>query len=157
MKMLLSLQLVAMLLVPGHARSDVGDFDFPEGVLQHAVRAGDIAWQRCPENLPSGCRLAVLEGDPQGDGLFTVRFRLDAGFVMPTHTHPRDERVTLLRGRMAVAFGAGATRDDAVSFGAGDYYVNARGAVHTVWADEASELQITGVAPWKAEFIDRDN
>jgi len=150
-----NLQLIVVLLVPGHALADVGDCDFPEGLLQHAVHSENIAWQPCPENLPSGCQLAVLEGDPQTPGLFTVRFRLTAGFLMPPHTHPRDERVTLLSGRMAVAFGADATRADAAEFGPGDYYINARDAVHVVWADETSELQITGMGPWKAEFVAR--
>ena len=96
----------------------------------------------------------MLEGDPRAPGLFTVRFRLSEDFVMPPHTHSKDERVTVLQGQMAVAFGAGGTRDDAKEFGPGDYYVNARGAIHTVWPSKSSEIQITGVGPWDAHFID---
>jgi hypothetical protein len=55
---------------------------------------------------------------------------------------------------MAVGFGVEATRADAREFGLGDYYVNARGAVHTVWADKSSEIQITGIGPWEVNFVD---
>ena len=145
---------VLVLLAAGCAQSGIGEFDFAEGIVQHAVPADEIAWKACPPHLPAGCEVAVLEGNPQGSGMFTVRFRLTDDFVMPAHTHPKDERVTVLKGRMAVGFGVGATREDAREFEPGDYYVNARGAVHTVWADKSSEIQITGIGPWEANIVD---
>lgn len=146
--------LVLMLFFSGCEQARVGEFDFPEGTVQHVVRSEEVAWRPCPQNLPPGCEIAVLEGNPQAPGLFTVRFRLSDEFVMPPHTHPKDERVTVLTGQMAVAFGVDGSREDARQFVPGDYYVNARGAVHTVWADELSELQITGMGPWEAHFIE---
>jgi quercetin dioxygenase-like cupin family protein len=153
-KALVSYLLVA-LLISGCVQSRVGEFDFAEGVVQHAVPSAEMPWKPCPPNLPSGCEIAILEGNPRGTGLFTVRFRLSEAFVMPPHTHPRDERVTVLKGQMAVAFGPDGTRETATEFGPGDYYVNARGAVHTVWASKSSEIQITGFGPWEAHFVDR--
>lgn len=146
---------LVVLCISGCAQSRVGEIDFAEGVVQHAVPSAEMPWKPCPPNLPSGCEIAVLEGDPRGYGLFTVRFRLSEDFVMPPHTHPENERVTILKGKMAVAFGADGLRADAREFGPGDYYVNARGAVHTVWASRSSEIQITGIGPWEAHFIDR--
>ena len=99
--------------------------------------------------------MALLEGDPRSSELFTVRFKLKEGFVMPPHTHPRDERVTVLKRKVSVAFGIDGARENAKHFGPGDYYVNARGAVHTVWADEDSIVQITGVGPWEAHFVEQ--
>lgn len=153
MKRLLLSQLL-LLLLTGCAQSRVGQFDFAEGVVQHAVPAGEMPWQACAPNLPKGCEIAVLEGDPRSSGLFTVRFRLNEDFVMPPHTHPKDERVTVLRGQVAVAFGTGGRREDARKFEPGDYYVNAPGAIHTVWASRSSEIQITGFGPWEAHFIE---
>jgi len=147
--------LLVALFVSGCVQSRVGEFEFAEGVVQHAVPSGEMPWKPCPPSLPPGCEIAVLEGNPQAPGMFTVRFRMSEDFVMPSHTHPKDERVTVLKGRMAVAFGADATREDATEFGPGDYYVNARDAVHTVWASKSSEIQITGFGPWEAHFIDR--
>lgn len=134
-------------------RTEIGVMEFPEGSVQHVVLDGEMPWATCPPNLPSGCEIAVLEGNPQAPDLFTVRFRVGGSFVMRPHTHPRDERVTVLSGSVAVAFGEDATRDSATTFGPGDYYVNARDAVHAVWADEPSVIQITGIGPWEARFV----
>lgn len=146
--------LALVLFITGCAQPPVGEMKFPEEEVQHVVHAEDIQWKPCPPNLPSGCEIAVLEGNPQSPDLFTVRFRVNEGFVMPPHTHPKDERVTILAGKMSVAFGADGKRENAKQFGPGDYYVNARGAIHTVWADTVSIIQITGIGPWEAKFVE---
>lgn len=133
----------------------VGQMEFPEGTVQHVVRADKVQWKPCPPNLPAGCEIAVLEGDPKTPDLFTVRFRVSSEFVMPPHTHPKDERATILQGKAYVAFGIDGTRENAKEFGPGDYYVNARGAIHSVWADSATIIQLTGIGPWEAEFIEK--
>jgi len=135
-------------------QTPVGEMKFPDGTVQYVVQAKAIEWQPCPPGLPSGCELAVLEGSPKEPDLFTVRFRVSEGFVMPLHSHPKDERVTILSGKMSVAFGMDGSHETAKQFGPGDYYVNARGAIHTVWADTLSILQITGIGPWEAKFVE---
>jgi len=123
---------------------------FPEGQVQHVVRADDTAWRPCPPTLPDGCEIAVLDGNPRAEDLFTMRFRVAETLVMPPHYHLKDERVTIISGTAAVAFGGDSERDDATEFGTGDYYVNARNAVHTVWIEGPTVLQITGIGPWDA-------
>lgn len=134
--------------------AQIGIMQFPEGSVQHVVEAGQIQWKPCPPNLPGDCEMAVLDGSPKEADLFTVRFRVGAEFYMPPHTHPKDERVTIIQGRAYVAFGEGAVKEDARAFGPGDYYVNSRGAVHSVWSDSATILQITGIGPWEAHFVE---
>lgn len=150
-----ALAVTLTILIAGCAGKQVGEAEFPPGEVQHVVHGQDVSWTSCAPTLPSGCEIAVLEGDPRKPDLFTVRFRLGDSFVMPPHTHPKDERVTVLSGRMAVAFGADANRETAARFGPGDYYVNARDAVHSVWVDRSAVIQITGIGPWEADFIDR--
>ena len=134
--------------------AQIGEMKFPEGTVQHVVHANEVQWKPCPPNLPGGCEIAVLEGNPKSNDLFTIRFRIVGEFVMPPHTHPKDERVTILQGKAYVAFGKEATKKDAKEFGPGDYYVNARNAIHTVWADPSTIIQITGIGPWEANFIE---
>lgn len=55
---------------------------------------------------------------------------------------------------MSVAFGMDGTRENAKQFEPGDYYVNSRGAIHTVWADTLSIIQIAGLGPWEAKFVE---
>ena len=133
--------------------SQVKEMDFPEGEVQHAVLAIDIQWKPCPPNLPQTCEIAVLEGNPKENEVFTVRFRITGNFEMPAHTHPKNERVTILNGKVYVAFDKDATKEEADLFGPNDYYVNAKEAIHKVWADKGVILQITGIGPWEANFI----
>ena len=158
MKKLIALVSVTILLSSSgfsQSNGEIGTMDFEEGSVQHVVLANDIQWKPCPPHLPDGCEITILEGDPKSNGLFTVRFQTSKGFLMPPHTHPKDERVTIISGKVSVAFGADATHEDAKTFGPGDYYVNKRGEIHTVWADENSILQITGIGPWQANFIEK--
>jgi hypothetical protein len=141
--------LILVLIAGASAGQEIGVMHFPDGEVQHVVRFDDTPWGPCPPTLPDGCEMAVLDGDPQGEDLFTLRFQTVENFVMPPHWHPKDERVTVIRGTVAVAFGADTDRQDATEFGPGDYYVNARDAIHQVWIDRGTILQITGIGPWK--------
>jgi hypothetical protein len=129
---------------------------FPAGETQVASRADEIAWVVCPPTLPAGCEMAVLEGDPKQEMLFTVRFRTGSEFEMKPHWHPRNERVTVLKGKVGVGFGDEIDRESVTWFGPGDYYVNAKDAHHFVLADGPAVLQITGIGPWKANFLETE-
>lgn len=113
------------------------------------VRAESMGYGPCPPAVPFTCEMAVLEGNPQTSGLFTMRVRTTEPWVMPPHSHPRDERVTVLSGRIGVGFGTTVDKSNGETFTAGDYYVNPPGAVHYVWSDDPVEIQITGMGPWE--------
>lgn len=149
------LGLMSVLIVTGCTTHEVGVMQFPNGKVQHVVNADTLKWQACPPGLPKGCELVILEGNPKKPDLFTVRFKLAKTFFMSPHTHPKDERVTILSGNVSVAFGKEAKHADAVHFGPGDYYVNKRDAIHTVWIDQPAILQITGIGPWEVHFADK--
>jgi hypothetical protein len=126
----------------------------PEGRTQLTAHADEIAWMSCPPTLPAGCEMAVLEGDPKREALFTVRFRIKAELEMKPHWHPRNERVTILEGRVGVGFGDVIDRQRVIWFGPGDYYVNAEEAHHFVLTDGPAELQITGIGPWEVRYLE---
>jgi hypothetical protein len=90
--------------------------------------------------------MVVLEGDPRKDMLFTARFRTGSEFEMAPHWHPRNERVTILEGKVGVGFGDEIDREN----------VNQKGAHHFVLADGPTVLQITGIGPWKANFLESE-
>lgn len=128
--------------------------EFPPGETQLAARVGRIGWGACPAGLPAACEMAVLEGDPRREMLFTVRFRTRGDFVLKPHWHPGNERVTVLEGRIGVGFGTEVDREMVTWFEAGDYYVNAKEVVHFVLTDGPTVVQITGIGPWKANLIE---
>ena len=153
MKLSIFIFFSSLFLISACAQKPVDEVQFNDGSVQKVVRGKTITWNNCPPNLPKGCKVFVLDGHPKKDKMFTVRFKVDNTFYMPPHTHPKDERVTILSGKFAVGFGKDATKETATKFGPGDYYINKRGEVHKVWGVEPGVLQITGVGPWKADFL----
>lgn len=124
--------------------------EIPNGVDQVVYRADEIEWGPCPPGplAGDGCRMAVLEGNPKAEQLFTFRIRITEPFVLPPHTHPRNERVTVIEGALNVGFGDTVDKARSTRFEAGDYYINRAGAHHFVWSDEPTIIQLTGIGPW---------
>lgn len=122
----------------------------PDGVDQAVTRVESIDWGPCPPGplAGDGCGMAVLDGDPGAEQLFTFRVRITRPFVLPAHTHPRNERVTVIDGAVNVGFGSVVDKAASTRFEAGDFYVNRAGAIHFVWSDEPVTLQLTGIGPW---------
>lgn len=132
---------------------EIGRMEFASGSIQHVVRGDQIDWNPCPGNMPPGCEAAVLEGDLQAEDFFVVRLRVDRDFYLPPHSHPKEERLTVLSGAVAVDFGDNAERGEAVEFAAGDYYVTARDKVHSVWIAAGTLVQLAGIGPWKVKLV----
>src|SRR5262245_60019369 len=57
-----------------------------------------LKWADAPPVLPGGAKVAVLEGDPAKEGPFVMRVKLPDGYRIPPHTHPKQERVTVISG-----------------------------------------------------------
>src|SRR5688572_20750052 len=64
----------------------------------------EIQWQAA-DSLPPGAKIAVLEGDPSKEGFFTMRIKMPAGYRVPPHWHPQQERVTVLSGILNLGSG----------------------------------------------------
>lgn len=113
-----------------------------------------IAWSAAPPSMPAGTQMAVLEGDPGAKRWFTVRMKVPAGARLAPHWHPRDERVTVLSGLVAVGFGDVIDEAAVARFGPGSFYVNPANSHHYVLFVEDSVVQLTGVGPWEVHFVE---
>jgi quercetin dioxygenase-like cupin family protein len=129
-------------------------------MLVHTVHAGEttdalqwppeeVRWTDAPGTMPPGSQVAVLEGHPQTEGIFTMRIKAPAGTRLPPHTHPKPERVTVLSGAVHVGFGTLFDRSKARKFPAGSFYVNPPDTAHFIFMDEETVIQITGEGPWR--------
>ena len=56
------------------------------------VTPNDVKWEAAPPVLPKGAEAAVLYGDPSKDGVFAMRVKFPAGYIIPPHTHPARDR-----------------------------------------------------------------
>src|SRR5207237_154685 len=77
--------------------------DHPAGA--HKVTTPEkIAWTH-PPNFPTGFDLAVVDGDPSKEGLFTIRIKGVDGAMVPPHWHPNDEHLTVIKGTFLLGTG----------------------------------------------------
>jgi quercetin dioxygenase-like cupin family protein len=125
----------------------------------HAARpaiqreASSIAFVPAPANMPKGVSIAVLEGDPTQKGVFTLRLRIPPGFSLPAHTHPSDERVSVLEGSVSVGFGTTGDDNSVRTFGPGSFYVNPPGVAHFESSEQGAVLQVTAEGPWRVDLV----
>lgn len=82
-------------LIASHAQSS-------EHVIANLNQAH---WGPAPPMLPAGAQIAVLAGNPMGQGPYTLRLKFPAHYVIPAHSHPADEHVVVVTG--ALTFGMG--------------------------------------------------
>ena len=77
-----------------------------DGHDHHEQNGSDIKFGPAPAVFPAGAEMAVLQGDPSVAGaIFTVRLRFPNGYILPAHSHPTDENVTVISGTFLVGLG----------------------------------------------------
>jgi len=119
-------------------------------VVQH----GQLTWGPAPPVFAAGAELAVVQGDPGGDGFYVVRLRVPDGYKIMPHWHPAAENVTVISGTMHVAAGDkfDTTKGDAIAAGG---YVSLPSLMHHyAWSEGPTEIQVHGVAPFALIYLD---
>ena len=97
--------------------------------------------------------MAVLEGNPKKEGMFTIRLKTPKNMKLAVHQHPGPERVTILQGDLYVGFGDSFNKEIGTKFSAGSFYVNPKNENHYVYTkDNPAIIQITGMGPWKVIY-----
>jgi quercetin dioxygenase-like cupin family protein len=112
-----------------------------------------IEWKAGPAALPPGAKMAVLEGDPTKEGPFVVRFQFPEGYHVPTHTHPKTERVTVISGALFLATGEALDRNSAKKLPAGSFGYWPAGMKHTAWSEGETVIQLHGTGPWQINYM----
>jgi quercetin dioxygenase-like cupin family protein len=112
-----------------------------------------IEWKAGPAALPTGARMAVLEGDPTKEGPFVVRFQFPKGYHVPPHTHPKTERVTVISGVLYLATGEALDRSSAKKLPAGSFGYWPAGMKHTAWSEGETIIQLHGIGPWQINYV----
>ena len=98
--------------------------------------------------LPPGTQIAVLQGDPSKAGPFIVRLKLPAGYEIMTHSHPTDEVITVMSGKLRMAFGDKADASGAQALAPGSLMILPAGAYHHLWSDAESVVEIHSTGPF---------
>lgn len=69
----------------------------------HDVNDKDLQWGPCPEFMPGGCEIAILNGDPAKRNA-DILFKIPANAEIPNHAHTSAERMVLISGELDVTY-----------------------------------------------------
>lgn len=126
--------------------------EIPKGAIQ--ITPDKLEWIT-PPNLPSGAKVAFLEGNITQPGIFTMRVKFPPYYKLPAHWHPIDERGTVLEGAVCIGFGDAMDTTNYTKFTEGYYYVNPKDSHHYVFTQsEGCTIQFTGVGPWGLNYLE---
>jgi hypothetical protein len=98
--------------------------------------------------LPPGTKLATLQGDLSKAGPFTVRLWLPAGYEIKTHSHPTGEAITILSGKLRMAFGEKADASSAQTLIPGSFLILPPNAYHHIWVDADTVFEVHSTGPF---------
>lgn len=115
--------------------------------------AEEISFKDDPA-FPKGAQTVVLHGDPTKPGLFILRAKFPPNYVVPPHTHPGFETVTVLTGAMGSGMGEKADLTKGKMLKAGGMLALPANHAHYVWTtDEETIIQVAAVGPFDLVYI----
>ena len=113
-----------------------------------------INWGPAPPVFPAGAQFAVVQGDPSVAGaIFTVRLRFPNGYILPPHTHPTDEHVTVLRGTFLVGLGENFSKDALAALKEGGFITAPANMAHFASARGITEVQVHAIGPFQLTYV----
>jgi quercetin dioxygenase-like cupin family protein len=110
-------------------------------------------WGPAPAVFPAGAQMAVLQGDPAGTGLFTVRLRFPNGYIIPPHIHPADENVTVISGNFTVGMGTSYYPGATVTLRDGGFITAPANMPHYASAKGPTEVQVHAMGPFAMKYV----
>ncbi|WP_245319057.1 cupin domain-containing protein [Mesorhizobium temperatum] len=112
-----------------------------------------LVWKDNP-GLPKGAQTAILMGDPTKAGdVVVLRAKFPANYLVPPHTHPYAETITVISG--GVGFGVGEkVEKNGDLLNPGAFYAQPANHAHYVWtAGEEAIIEAHFVGPGGINYI----
>lgn len=142
---------LAAVLVPLSAAHAAGTA--PAG-HDHALQSlASANWGPAPPFLPAGAQIAVLAGNPMAAEPFAVRLKFPAGYVIPAHSHPTDENVTVVSGQLFMGMGDRVDRGAARPLGIGGFARMPANANHYAFAKKETTIVLHGIGPVEFKYV----
>ena len=118
-----------------------------------AVMPDRVVWGEAP-GLPADWQIAVLQGDSAKAGPYVERVKLPPNAMVPPHTHPDNENITVLSGSFGIGEGEVADKAKGRVLPAGSFYYLPANMAHFAWAGpEGAIIQIHGIGPSGMKMI----
>jgi hypothetical protein len=86
-----------------------------------------------------------------------MRVKMPDGFKIMPHTHPKDERVTVITGTLYLGMGEKFDERAAKAMPAGSYGRTGAGMKHFGYMRGETILQLHGTGPWAVEYVNPED
>ena len=116
------------------------------------VQPLELEWSDSPA-LPAGVKVSVLYGDIKKAEPIGFRVKLPAGGMIAPHTHPVDERVTVISGAFAMGEGEKFNKAALKDMPVGSVAIFPRGCAMFGFAREETIIQVNAEGPWAINYI----
>jgi quercetin dioxygenase-like cupin family protein len=95
----------------------------------------------------------MLEGKAGDPGAHRYRVRMPAGFRVEPHTHPADERITVLQGPWHLGLGESFDTSRLKALPAGSFVFIPAGTPHFISTEKEAIIQVHGVGAVSITFV----
>lgn len=126
---------------------------------QHAreLTPADIKFEDNPA-FPEGAQSMLIHGDPTKPEFFIIRLRFPPNYVVPPHTHPAFESVTVLTGSMGSGMGEKVEKPKGKMLEQGSLLLLPANHAHYVWTeDEETIIQVAATGPFDIIYVDPED
>jgi len=104
--------------------------------------------------FPSLVRLAVMVGQPDQPGLYTIRVKVPCGVKLMPHRHPEDRIYTVISGVFYIGLGDEFKADKLEAYPPGAVIVLPGNTSHFHWAKSGDYIaQVTATGPLGLEYV----
>ena len=118
--------------------------------MHKIVHFADLKWTP----IMKGCDLAPVSGDPSSEGApFVVRIRCADGAKIPSHWHPTDENVTVLKGAFLVGMGETFDESKLQTMNTGNFVTVPKEMRHFGMCKGETIVQVHGMGPFKVNWV----
>ena len=125
-----------------------GPMDAASGVTRADGGKGPREYRAIPLRPMSG-DVEILYGDPEAPGEpFVMRIRELPGTIVPPHSHPVDEHITVLQGTWYFGLGTEFDRNALRELGQGSYAFARKGSSMFGFSPNGAVVQVHGVGPF---------
>jgi quercetin dioxygenase-like cupin family protein len=149
-----TLSVIAIALLSACATTPKPDSAF--SAASGVTRAGDAsgrAFHVAPLRPMTG-DVEILSGDPEKPGEpFVMRIHELPGTIIPLHTHPVDENITVVQGTWYFAVGDKWDKSLLKELRAGDYAFAPRGSTMFGYCPDGAIVQVHGIGPFVIHWI----
>lgn len=113
----------------------------------------EMIWTHAPEKLPKGITMAVMEGDPNQAGPFTIRLKIPENYEIPAHWNYGDEHITVIEGGLFLGMGDKLDKSKGKMLPIGAFARIPSKMHHFSWTTKETIIQLHGQGPWGITYV----